>query len=247
MKKHAILLSGGVNSTYNYERYKNDLTLAYNALKNVGNFEDKNIDLFFGIGLTSFANVDIIPQAALEYNVLSCFKRNEEELSEDDEFVLVVSNHGGDENGGNICLWGDMSIELRCLAEYLNRIKARKIVILGECYGGNILKYDIQNSCIFTANEYGKPSYAHITRKNKSYVYDEFIYHFFSFILGCYPDTGNRIPHGGNDLVEAYVYAKENDIFNPDNNRSLDIRTEEGRIIEIPQMKNNLLINKIEF
>ena len=239
MKKYAVLLSGGINHSNNYERYENDLELAYRVLKEVG-FYDDNILLFFGNGMKCIENVKVIPKAAKKEDIIDCFNKLAYQLNEEDELVLVVSNQGGMERGGTICLWENADIELSHLAEFLNNIKARKIVILGECYGGNILKYDILNSCIFTANEQGKPSYAHIIPSRKTFLYDEFIYHFFSYIAARYPDTGNRIPQGSNNLIEAYRYAKENDIFNPDNQRGIEIRINDERVVEIPQMKNNL-------
>lgn len=39
-----------------------------------------------------------------------------------------MSNHGGDEEDGNICLWGyDNRITLADPGVYLNRIKAKKL------------------------------------------------------------------------------------------------------------------------
>ena len=242
MRKCAVLLSGGVNYSYNYERYKNDLYLVYDVLKNVGNFSDENIFLFYGNGIGWFENIGIIPYAAKKLQLLKCMEDLGYELDKDDEFVLVVSNHGGNEEGGNICLWGYEYITLSDLCEYLNRIKAKKIIVLGECFAGNILKYDIVNSCIFTANEPDKPSYADLRRN-----YDEFIYHFFSYVLGMYPDTKSRIPQGNNNLIEAYQYARVQDSFCPENKRIGKKLIDEYGITEIPQMRNNLGEVSIEF
>lgn len=229
------MLSGGVNHLCNYERYKNDLYLAYNVLKNIGNFSDDNIFLFYGNGIWDFKDTGITPYAARKMYLLKCLEDMERELDKNDEFVLVVSNHGGDEEDGNIRLWGYEYITLLDLSEHLNKIRAKKIIILGECFAGNILKYDIANSCIFTANEQDKPSYADLRRN-----YDEFIYHFFSYVLGMYPDTESRIPEGNNNLIEAYQYAKKKDIFCPDNKKRIIVPVDGNEITEIPQMKNSL-------
>ncbi len=241
MKKCAILLSGGISFSYNYARYKEDLYLAYNVLKNIADFTDENIFLFYGNGTEGFEGTEIILHAAYKNQLLKCLEDMENKLVEDDEFVLVVSNHGGDEEGGSICLWGNEYVTLRDLSEYLNKIKAKKIVVLGQCFSGNILKYDISNSCIFTANEQNKPSYSF--REN----YDEFVYHFFSYILGMYPDTENRIPQGKNNLIEAYQYAKKQDVLCPDNERRKIIIIDGNEITEIPQMKSNLEGLSVEF
>lgn len=242
MRKCAILLSGGISYSYNYERYKNDLCLAYDVLKNVGNFEDENIFLFYGDGIDDFKNIGITPYAAIKIHLLKHLENMSQVLDENDEFVLVVSNHGGDEQDGNIRLWGCEYIALADLIKYLSRIRAKKLIILGECFAGNMLKYDIDNSCIFTANERGKPSYACLKHN-----YDEFIYHFFSYILGMYPDTRNRIPQGKNNLIEAYQYARSQDAFCPDNKKRETILIDGNEIIEIPQMKNSLEKLPIEF
>ena len=243
MGKYAILLSGGVSYGHNYIRYKNDLELAYKALKDAGNFSDENIYLFFADGHKQFENTQLTVCAAKKNKIQDCLKRMIHELSEEDELALIVSNHGGDEENGTICLWGSERIELCLLAEWLNHIKAKKIIILGQCFAGNILEYEISNACVFTANEQGALSYAHMTKTNRSCLYDEFIYHFFSYIIGCYPDTGSRIPQGSNDLMQAYQYAKDNDIFNPDNEQRLKIKIEGEWITEIPQVKNDLADN----
>lgn len=101
-------------------------------------------------------------------------------------------------------------------------------------------KIDVCQEYFFIDDE---PIYARIIGKGDKYIYDEFIYHFFSYIIGRYPDTGNRIPKGSNNLIEAYKYAREMDIFNPNNQRG--IKSE--KISEIPQMKNNLKDKIISF
>lgn len=240
MKKCAILLSGGINYSNNHERYKNDLELAYRVLKEVGGFLDNNIYLFLGNGAIGFENVNLITESAQKEIIINCLNKLTYDLEEEDELVFVVSNHGGNEDGGNICLWGKDNIKLSELAERLNNIKARKVIILGECFGGNMLMYDIVNSCIITANKPGKLSYAHLVLSNGNCLYDEFIYHFFSYMMARYPDTGNRIPQGCNHIEEAFKYAKENDMFNPNNPNGIEIITRNERIIEIPQIKMNL-------
>lgn len=246
MKKYAILLSGGINYKYNYVRYQNDLNLAYRALTNTGQFTDDEITLLFADGLVSFDMGTIIPHAASTLNLNDCIEYAAKQLTENDEFVMVVSNHGGDDE--TICLWGREYITFHHLAQALNQIKAKKIIILGECFAGDFLKYPVNNACIFTANEPGKESFAHVKNvpdlMNYNFLYDEFLYHFFSFILGRYPDTRNHIPGGHNDLIAAYEYAKASDIFNPSNTRGRKVQSIAGNIVEIPQMKN-LLNNQI--
>ena len=47
--------------------------------------------------------------------------------------------------------------------------------MLGECYAGNILNYNINNACVMTANVIDEVSYANPYDDS----YDEFLNHFF--------------------------------------------------------------------
>lgn len=67
------------------------------------------------------------------------------------------------------------------------------MVILGQCYAGNILEWNHKNTIIVTANEKGLPSYSmfdiiEIKKDGKifNYNYDEFLYHFFSYLQNTY-------------------------------------------------------------
>lgn len=95
---------------------------------------------------------------------------------------------------------------------------------------------------IFTANEANQPPYACLQKD-----YDEFIYHFFSFVLSVYPDTKIRIPQGNNNLIEAYQYAIERDNYCPYNKNRNKSFVDGNGITEIPQMKNNLRELSVRF
>ena len=109
---------------------------------------------------------------------------------------------------------------------------------LGECYAGNILKFDINNSCVITANMKDLPSYT-----NPYYgKYDELIYHFFSFIHDGYPDGKILRRKGENDVKKAFQYAVDMDIFSPNSLEGDKIRNMcHENYIEVPQMKCNIV------
>lgn len=88
MRKCAILLSGGINYSYNYERYRNDLYLAYSVLKDIGNFLDEDIYLFYGNGKGYFKDSVIIPQAAIKDHILSYLEEMGRKLDENDDLFL---------------------------------------------------------------------------------------------------------------------------------------------------------------
>ena len=225
MKKQAVLLSGGVNNTVNYERYKNDLEFVYSVLLEKCEFQEEDITILYADGASlTYKNQQILTKEASGANILEELEKARKDLRLEDEFLLVVSNHGGTEGGGCINLWGCETFNLRDLAYELNQINAGKIILLGECYAGNILQYDIKNACVMTANMMNMVSYARPYSKD----YDEFLYHFFAYIYGGYPDGSMLNRKGGNDVKEAFQYAVDMDIFNPNNAQGSSICTMSG-------------------
>ena len=239
MKKYAILLSGGVNRSANAPRYKNDLEFAYEVLVNDCGFDEYNIEVFYANGADlSFVGNIIKTKEAKKQSIIESLKNTIRNLDKADEFVLIVSNHGGEKDGGNICLWGCDVITLQELSEILQQVEARKILLLGECFAGNILDYNISNACVMTANAKGKVSYAWHTRN-----YDEFLYHFLSYIHGCYPDGNSLKQKGENNIKKAFQYAVDMDILSPSSVEGERIRKvcKDDSLIEIPQMKCDIM------
>lgn len=238
MKKMAVLLSGGVNFMNDYPRYGNDLGFAYNVLTKHCNYSSKDITVLYSFGK------DIIYKGTTINTLIASIEFFEAALSQaasqldaEDEFILVVSNHGGNINEGLINLWNEKSIFFNPLAELLKQIKAKKIIILGECYAGNFIRDDIPNCCILAGNEKDKPTYLHPHNPN----YDEFLYNFFSFLCGKYPDSNIPINSSDVDIEKAFIFAQENDAFNPNNPYYCSkYNSADNDIIEIPQMFNNI-------
>lgn len=239
MKKHAILLSGGINRGANAPRYKNDLEFAYEVLVNDCGFDESDIEIFYANGADlSFTGNIIKTKEAKKEHIIESLRNVIYNLNKTDEFVLIVSNHGGEKDGGNICLWGCDTISLEELSEILQQMEARKILLLGECYAGNILDYNISNACVMTANIKGKVSYAWYMRN-----YDEFLYHFLSYIHGFYPDGNPLKQKGENNIKKAFQYAVDMDFLGPHSIEGERIRKvcKDDSLIEIPQMKCDIL------
>lgn len=235
MKKNAILLSGGINRGANAPRYKNDLEFAYEVLVNDCGFDESNIAVFYSNGADlSYAGNIIKTKEAKKQYIIESLKDAIRNLGKIDQFVLIVSNHGGEEDGGNICLWGCDIISLQELSQILQQVEARKILLLGECFAGNILDYNISNACVMTANTKGKVSFAW-----KGRDYDEFLYHFLSYIHGFYPDGNPLKQKGGNNIKKAFQYAVDMDILGPNSIEGERIRKvcKDDSLVEIPQMK----------
>lgn len=232
MSKYALLLSGGVNKRANYARYKNDLEWAYKVLVEDCNYEKENIKIFYADGKELiYADEKIATAPAEKTDIIQHMDDLASLLNDEDSFAVIVSNHGGKGDGGCINLWGDAYLELEQFVQLSNQIKGLKYIILGECYGGNILDWKIDNSCIITANEKGQLSYTNPDKME----YDELILHLFSFIHGKYPD-GKAIVQGENDLERAYQYACDHDALRPGSHMAQIFN-----VTEIPQMECNIV------
>ena len=155
MKKHAILFSGGINYTNNYSRYKNDLEFAYRVLIEDCDFRKEEIEVLYANGRGFYYNGESIDtKPAMKNTFLKSLSNQKNLLNKEDTLVFMVSNHGGDDNGGTICCWGEGSrVSLSDIVGILNTIEARKIILLGQCYAGNILDYEIENACTADYNK----------------------------------------------------------------------------------------------
>lgn len=237
MKKYAILFSGGVNYNSNAPRYKNDLEFAYSVLVDDCGFCEDEIDVLYANGRSLSYNGEYVPtKVASKKNFESVLSEKKRVLEKDDTLLILVSNHGEEENGGIIYVWGESAecISLAELAASLDMIDSRKILLLGQCYAGNILDYEIHNACVITANMKGLPSYTNPFNGK----YDEFFYHFLSFIHGSYPDGKQLADVGENDIDKAFQYAVKMDVFAPGNPIGEKINVGQiDKIIEIPQKK----------
>lgn len=255
MDKYAILLSGGVSASLNCNRYKNDLGFAYTILVNKLGFNDKNVKILYSMGqIINYNNVIIPTEYASELNVTQSLINLK--VNKDDVLFIMVSNHGSDGNSGFINLWGTEKITLSEFTDILNKIECNKIVVLGQCYGGNILNFYHNDTCIITANDVSKVTYTRFDYINTKFAddYDEFLYHFLSYLNGAYPD-GNPINtyKNSNDIISAFDYASENDIYHPKNARYIQVinhvksisPTLALTISEIPQMKNTISSEKL--
>lgn len=192
MKKHAILFSGGVNFNANAPRYKNDLEFAYRVLVGDCGFQQNDIEVLYANGRNLSYNNGCVPtKVASKKNFEDVLSEKKKVLEKDDLLFLLVSNHGDPEDGGRICVWGEGAecILLKDVVSNLNSIGARKILLLGQCFAGNILDYQIHNACVLTANMKGLESYT----SPLSYQYDEFFIIFFRLFMGAIRMENNSL------------------------------------------------------
>lgn len=240
--KYILLLSGGLNKTYNHSRYACDLGYAYQVMCERWKDEEYQIRIIYADGKDiDYAGKKLQTTAASRKNVLDQFDQWKRVIENGDEVYLVVSNHGGTDSGvGEIYLWGMEYLTLEELVEHMNQIPCCKYMILGQCFAGNILNLNLHHTLVLTANEPGKVSYARLNEEC-GYQYDEFLYQLFAGLNGKYP-SGRSLSGGKQmclDFEEAYEYAKMNDSWNPDHPDYSDLCRQIKRddMSEIPQLK----------
>ncbi len=172
-----------------------------------------------------------------------------EKSNVEDEFYFIVSNHGSQMPDGSVInLWGREFITLQEWTDSINAIAGHKYIVFGQCHGGDILRLNLRNADVLTANEPGQPSYTRIYPEmithggiTYKYNYDEFLYHFFAALHGSYP-SGQALNSGIDKkytFVDAYEYAKINDVWNPSHPDHEEIckMVSSASAIEIPQMR----------
>ena len=245
MNKHTLLFSGGINNFNNYKRYENDLNLMYDVFTSSFNYDKNNIQILYNNGTS------IIKQGTI-LNINKADKNNfykylldlSNKVEKDDIFVFAVTNHGASD--GSICTYmtGQNNwISQTEVENLINVLKCIKIIIMGQCFGGNYVSSGkIKNSIIISANEPNKESYARSIVYNNKYIagdYDEFIYHFFSYYNGTYP-SGQKLYEDSKDktVIKAFEYAKKYDSYSIAN-------AHPSGCIEQPSICNNLDNNQL--
>lgn len=242
--KYALLFSGGVNESYNYLRYKNDLGFMYKVLLKAQGYQHNNINVLFADGQTIvYDGISISTKSATKVNFDSTVSNLEKLLNPEDQLLIAVSNHGS--NDGIICTWGNGFLNKDDFLNKFSNLICKKIFIFGQCYGGDFINTRIPNSIILSANSKNKVSYCSAYLKQNSQLalnlnYDEFLYNLFSYVMGSYPSGENlKESKQGDSLYDAYQYAKKYDIFKPG-----AFYLKETDISEVPQIKEYGLNSK---
>lgn len=219
MAKYALLFSGGINKRRNEIRYANDLGFIYTVLTEKLQYFPQNIIVLYSDGTPiDYNNLLINTQPAKKDNFLSIMAEYNKQINKNDLFTFIASNHGGE--NGELCTWEDTPIYSHEFINAAANILCIKIIILGQCYGGNYTypKNKIDNSVILSANAPEQPSYPKLAiDANGIYgvdtvnEYDEFLYNFFSYYNDSYPcgKSLNTIKKD-NLILSAYKYAKNN-------------------------------------
>lgn len=215
--KYALLFSGGIDKNNNHPRYANDLGFIYEVLLEKQNYNDKSIKVLFADGQgIRYNGTTISTKAATKVNFNSTIEELKSTVKPEDQLLIVVTNHG--DSLGTICTWGMDFINKEDFAETVLSLSCKKILIFGQCYGGDFIELNIPNSIILSANIQNSVSYCSCEVLEDGRItindYDEFLYNFFSYINGEYPSGSNlKQFKQGNSIYDAYYYAKEYDVF----------------------------------
>ena len=206
-KKYAILLSGGVDASYNYPRYLKDLTFMRSTLISKYGYTDANIYVLYADG-TGPSWVDY---SATKANLLMVFNILQSTMSGNDELFVFVTNHGGQITSGTnqakIWLWNYEWIADWEFASKVDALpaQAQKYFLFEQCYGGGMIdNLAGPNRSIATAASWNEPSWAcdgSGDYGHSALEYDEFSLH--------WTQRMNSSP--GSTLKQAFNYANSAD------------------------------------
>lgn len=178
-KRTALLISGGVNKTINYPRYRNDLARWCLALQARG--FDCAVCFADGSGLV-VAGARVRPAKRSDIEVELALLAS---LTSDDLVVVVVSNHG---SATGFCTWGTDLVTPADLSKALGGCAATKVLILGQCYSGIFSSMAISDAVVITACGGHEPSWACAAPPGAG-AYDEFLFHLSEALFGPVANT----------------------------------------------------------
>lgn len=240
MANFAILFAGCIGAEGWRERYNNDLVFMYKILER----ENYTIIPLYYDGReleTEDEKIKTFPCTLNMYRqVISLLTKR---MQDSDKMIFFVSNHGGfsvEHNTAYINCLGNEGLSREELERDLNIIQGKKVIVLGQCFGGDFLYCNIPNSIIMSANKPGELSF--VGHNNKAF--DEFLYHFMSYLWGSYPDGSPLVSSqlATPNFLEAFKYAKKNNHYtlNPGKEVYQDDKGTFIPIFEEPQIKINV-------
>ncbi len=92
--RYAVLFSGGINPTYSYLRYWNDLKFMYSTLVNKYGFTDKTIAVLYANGKGKDKQMPV-HYSATQANLVKVFNLLKQVSTKQDLIFVFTTNHGG--------------------------------------------------------------------------------------------------------------------------------------------------------
>ena len=231
----AVIISGGRNLSYNYERYWNDCSAVYKCLRDVYNYRRDRIFVIMSDGKSESLDqhhlisggytsspqdldgdgTDDINYSATKSNISQVFDYLASHVSSDEQVLIFVTDHGAREDGKSyIWLWNDITMSADDFAKEVKKIPSasRKHVVMGQCYSGGFvspLMSACSNISIATAASADQESHAML-----SLEYDAFLYHWISAAAGRTPNgtivNADLNGYDGVSTEEMFRYAQNN-------------------------------------
>ena len=194
----AVIISGGVRSDVNWERYWNDCSAIYKCLRQTYNYSRERIIVVMSDGKSSGLDrrmnnetymsspldldgdgTDDINYSATRSNLSKVFNYLKGQVKSGEQVLVFVTDHGSRHNGESyICLWNEEVISSTEFAREVKKIDSsvRKHIVLGQCYSGGFvdpLLSSCSNISVAAASEADEESCAMADLR-----YDESLYHF---------------------------------------------------------------------
>ena len=177
-KTHALILSGGIDPSWNYYRYWNDCAFIYQTLSKHYLIHKENIHVHIADGGIQYGSTITIPEGQDEavpndidgdgetdridpasYSLINnLFHNLDITLKELDHLFIYVIDHGGrDEDGESyINLWNNEKIYAFDLIRWPEPLIKRNVfvtIVMGQCYSGGFVEHlkHLPNISIATA------------------------------------------------------------------------------------------------
>jgi hypothetical protein len=188
-KLFVVLFAGGVNSSYSYPRYQNDLQRYGNLFATLPGVDGTTLTVMHADGTASFQFPNIASPtvlAATSSNLTNALGTLASSIASTDRFVFVASNHGG--KGSTLWCWNEENITAANFAQACNNITStQQAYIFGQCYsGGFITPLAANNRVILTGSTDQQVTYATSDLK-----YDEFLLRVIESLEGGERCLGN--------------------------------------------------------
>lgn len=232
--EYAVIISGGVDNYYNWERYWNHCSSMYQALVNIYGYSkdhiyvlmsdgtDPGFDLHMINGTYMSSPLDLdgdgsddIQYAATHDNIEMVFNLLSNTLTNQDNLFIFTTDHGGLESGQQVYmdLWNYEVLYDYEFSSYLNQLNANFInICMGQCHSGGFIDDITRNNvAITTACNYDESAFA-----RPNYQYSYFVYNWLSAVTGETPDGTIVNADANNDgfvsMHEAFLYAEMNNL-----------------------------------
>jgi hypothetical protein len=231
--EYAVIISGGIDSAYNFARYWNDCSAIYQVLVNIYGYNRNKIFVLMANGSLSYYNennqffpicevypddldgddTDDIQYAATANNISIVFDSLSRIMTPFDNLFIFVTDHGN--RGSTINLWNSHMTKEQFAAE-INKVSFVNTIniCMEQCFSGGFTsalsgnRRVITTACASNENSW----------QMSNNLYDEFCYHWISAVAGFTP-TGITINadydnNGFVSMKEAFIYAQTNDSKN---------------------------------